>query len=123
ELYETKFLYYKVMCHNIIGNNVRKEKVIAKFNENNYTGGSQVQCYEAMKLLRMMTFAPVMIATQNEEVEKVCQKLNEGIMDGIQSAYMVNAQSKVIIVELTKPIAQEVIKQSNRFGAATHPEI
>ena len=115
------FSGFKVLGPEGIGVIVGKEEAIAKVHEHNYSGGGQVQGYEAMELLRMMTFAPVMLATQNEEVEKVCQKLNEGIMDGIQSAYMVNAQSKVIIVELTKPIAQEVIKQSNRFGAATHP--
>src|SRR5690625_6910125 len=74
-----------------------------------------------MELLRMMTFAPVASDTQNEVVEDVCQQLNEGMIEGVDRAYMVNAQSKVIIVELKEPIAQKVIKQSNELGAATHP--
>lgn len=89
--------------------------------ERNYSGGGQVQGYEAMELLRMMTFAPVSLAIQNEQVEELCRRLNEGEVPGIRAAYMTNAQSKNVIVELEKPIAQKVISFSDSNGAATHP--
>ncbi|MEC5425214.1 aminotransferase class V-fold PLP-dependent enzyme [Virgibacillus sp. C22-A2] len=115
------FSGFKILGPEGIGVIIGKEKHINLLQERNYSGGGQVQGYEAMELLRMMTFAPVSLATQNEQVEEVCRKLNEGVIEGIESAYMTNAQSKNVIVELKSPIAQEVIKRSNEFGAATHP--
>ncbi|MDY0406738.1 aminotransferase class V-fold PLP-dependent enzyme [Virgibacillus sp. 179-BFC.A HS] len=115
------FSGFKVLGPEGIGIIVGKNRGIEALQKSNYSGGGQVQGHEAMELLRMMTFAPVSLATQNEQVEEVCKRLNEGAIDGIDNAYMVNAQSKVVIVELKKPIAQQVIQRSNALGAATHP--
>lgn len=115
------FSGFKILGPEGIGVIVGKEDVIKLLQERNYSGGGQVQGYEAMDLLRMMTFAPVSLAIQNVQVEEVCKLLNEGAIEGIESAYMANAQSKNVIVELKDPITQEVIKQSNSLGAATHP--
>lgn len=98
-----------------------KKEGIERVHQYNYSGGGQVQGYEAMEMLRMMTFAPVSLAIQGEQVEKLCQALNEGAVAGIRAAYITNAQSKNVIVELEDPIAQEVIKLSDTHGAATHP--
>ncbi|KON86174.1 hypothetical protein AF332_04605 [Sporosarcina globispora] len=98
-----------------------KKDAIERVHHYNYSGGGQVQGYEAMELLRMMTFAPVSLAIQNEQVEELCRRLNEGAVDGIRAAYMTNAQSKNVIVELEDPIAQGVISISDEHGAATHP--
>lgn len=98
-----------------------KNEAIERVHHYNYSGGGQVQGYEAMELLRMMTFAPVSLAIQNEQVEELCHRLNEGAVNGIRAAYMTNAQSKNVIVELEDPIAQRVISISDEHGAATHP--
>ena len=98
-----------------------KKEGIERVHQYNYSGGGQVQGYEAMEMLRMMTFAPVSLAIQGEQVEKLCQELNEGAVAGIRAAYITNAQSKNVIVELEDPIAQEVIQLSDTHGAATHP--
>jgi len=98
-----------------------KKEAIERVHHYNYSGGGQVQGYEAMELLRMMTFAPVSLAIQNEQVEELCRRLNEGTVNGIRAAYMTNAQSKNVIVELEDPIAQRVISISDEHGAATHP--
>src|SRR5690625_7663628 len=74
-----------------------------------------------MELLRMMTFAPVMFAIQSEQVMEVCDRLNQGEINGVRHAYVVNAQSKVIIAELDEPLAPRVIEASNSLEAATHP--
>ncbi|MBU8772204.1 aminotransferase class V-fold PLP-dependent enzyme [Cytobacillus oceanisediminis] len=98
-----------------------KKEAIERVHHYNYSGGGQVQGYEAMELLRMMTFAPVSLAIQNEQVEELCRRLNEGVVNGVRAAYMTNAQSKNVIVELEDPIAQRVISISDEHGAATHP--
>ncbi|WP_042224032.1 aminotransferase class V-fold PLP-dependent enzyme [Oceanobacillus manasiensis] len=115
------FSGFKLLGPEGIGVIVGKAEAIDLLQQRNYSGGGQVQGYEAMELLRMMTFAPVSLATQNEQVEAVCRRLNEGAIAGIETAYMTNAQSKNVIVELQEPIAQEVIRKSNELGAATHP--
>lgn len=115
------FSGFKLLGPEGIGVIVGKEAGIKRLQERNYSGGGQVQGFEAMELLRMMAFAPVSLATQNEQVEALCKKLNEGAVPGIDAAYMTNSQSKNVIVELREPIAQEVINKSNHLGAATHP--
>ncbi|WP_337969801.1 aminotransferase class V-fold PLP-dependent enzyme [Virgibacillus salexigens] len=115
------FSGFKLLGPEGIGVIVGKQGAINMLQEKNYSGGGKVQGYEAMELIRMMTFAPVSLATQNEQVEELCKQLNEGLIKGIAAAYMSNAQSKNVIVELEQPIAEEVIQQSNLLGAATHP--
>ncbi|WP_174614739.1 aminotransferase class V-fold PLP-dependent enzyme [Virgibacillus ihumii] len=115
------FSGFKVLGPEGIGVIAGKEDGIKSLQSRNYSGGGQVQGYEAMELLRMMTFAPVSLAIQNEQVEEVCRHLNEGEIKGITAAYMTNSQSKNVIVELQEAIAPEVIKLSNKYGAATHP--
>lgn len=115
------FSGFKVLGPEGIGIIAGKKDALDVIHERNYSGGGQVQGYEAMELLRMMTFAPVSLAIQNEQVEELCRRLNEGEVPGIRAAYMTNAQSKNVIVELEQPIAQKVISLSDSCGAATHP--
>lgn len=115
------FSGFKVLGPEGIAIIVGKKAGLEVIHERNYSGGGQVQGYEAMDLLRMMTFAPVSLAIQNEQVEELCRRLNEGEVPGISTAYMTNAQSKNVIVELEKPVAQKVISLSDSIGAATHP--
>ncbi|WP_040978517.1 aminotransferase class V-fold PLP-dependent enzyme [Oceanobacillus jeddahense] len=115
------FSGFKLLGPEGIGVIVGKDQTIQQLKEKNYSGGGQVQGYEALELLRMMTFSPVLLATQNEQVEELCRLLNEGEIDGIEHAYIANAQSKNVIVELQEPIAEQVLKRSNELGAAPHP--
>lgn len=115
------FSGFKVLGPEGVGVIVGRAKAIEHVQQRNYSGGGQVQGYEAMALLRMMTFAPVSLAMQNEQVQEVCKRLNEGDISGIDQAYIANSQSKNIIVELQQPIAQDVIQRSNSLGAATYP--
>lgn len=115
------FSGFKLMGPEGIGVILGKKDKIDLIHAKNYSGGGQVQGFEAMELLRMMTLTPVLFAVQSKQVEEICRQLNEGAIEEVDCAYVVNAQSKNVIVELKEPIAPEVIKQSNRFGAATHP--
>ncbi|WP_423408419.1 aminotransferase class V-fold PLP-dependent enzyme [Heyndrickxia sp. MSNUG] len=115
------FSGFKVLGPEGVAIIVGKKAGLDVIHERNYSGGGQVQGYEAMELLRMMTFAPVSLAIQNEQVEELCRRLNEGEVPGIKAAYMTNAQSKNVIVELEMPVAQKVIALSDSNGAATHP--
>src|SRR5690625_1507371 len=68
------FSGFKVLGPEGVGVIVGKKKALTLIHERNYSGGSKVQGFEAMELLRMMTFAPVMFAIQNKQVEEICKR-------------------------------------------------
>ncbi|WP_139823737.1 aminotransferase class V-fold PLP-dependent enzyme [Thalassobacillus devorans] len=104
-----------------IGIILGKQAGIDKFRQRNYSGGGQVQGYEAMDLLRSLVTAPILIAVQNEQTEKLNSLLNSGVIPEIEKSYITNSQSKNVIIELKKPIAEQVIAASEKFGGAVYP--
>ncbi len=82
-------------------------ETIKSINKLNYSGGSQVQGYEAMDALRSLVYAPVMLAIQKEVGDEVVKRINQGEIKGVKSAFIANAQSRVILVEFEKPIAKK----------------
>jgi cystathionine beta-lyase family protein involved in aluminum resistance len=115
------FSLFKLLGPEGIGLIIGKEELIRKIEKLNYSGGGQVQGYEAMQALRGLVYAPVMLAIQAEVNEELVTILNQGIVAGVKRAFLANAQSKVLLVELNEPIAEEVLKFANEFGAAPHP--
>ena len=115
------FSGFKLMGPQGIGIIIGRREGIQELQARNYSGGGQVQGYEAHELLRSMVFAPVMLAIQNEQVEKLCHRLAGGEVAGVRDAYITNSQSKNVIVELEQPVAPAVIERASRYGAATYP--
>lgn len=115
------FSGFKLLGPQGIGVILGRKESIEQLHERNYSGGGQVQGFEAHELLRSLAFAPVMIAIQNEQVEELCLRLNKGEINGIKDAYMTNSQSKNVIVEFEQPIAPNVIELASKYGAATYP--
>lgn len=87
----------------------------------NYSGGSQVQGYEAMDALRSLVYAPVMLAIQKQVGDEVVARINNGEVKGIKSAFIANAQSRVVLVEFEEPIAKKVLEYTNILGGAPYP--
>lgn len=87
----------------------------------NYSGGSQVQGQEAMDALRSLVYAPVMLAIQKQVGDEVVARINGGEIKGVQSAFIANAQSRVILVEFERPIAKAVLEYTNLLGGAPYP--
>ena len=88
------------------------------------SGGTQVQGYEALDALRSLVTAPVQLAIQAIETEKICNAIVTQIEAGnslIKNAFIANMQSRVIMVELTQPIAQKVISCAAHLGASSYP--
>jgi hypothetical protein len=115
------FSLFKLLGPEGLGCILAPKAIIEKIRKQAYSGGTQVQGPEAMSALRMLVFAPVALAIQGEVVAEVSARLNRGEVEGVKGAYIANAQSRVVLVELESPLAQEVIKKSISFGAATHP--
>lgn len=115
------FSTFKLLGPEGIGCIVGNKKYIDVLREENYSGGSQVQGHESLDVLRGLTYAPVALANQANVVNELVRRLNGKEIPEISKAYVANAQSKVLLVEFVKPIAQEILKYTNSLGAAPNP--
>lgn len=115
------FSTFKLLGPEGIGCIVGNKKQIDILRKENYSGGSQVQGHEALDALRGLTYAPVALANQANVVNELVKRLNNKEIPEVSYAYVANAQSKVLLVEFEKPIAQDVLKYTNSFGAAPNP--
>lgn len=105
-----------------VGLVIGRKEIINKIRKMNYSGGSQVQGYEAMEVLRGLSLAPVLLAIQANEINKLKKILNnKEEYPYIKEVFIANAQSKVILVEFKENIAEEILKYSYELGALTHP--
>jgi len=115
------FSLFKLLGPEGIGCIVGKRGYIEKITAANYSGGGQVQGHEAMDALRSLVYAPVALAIQAEVGAEVVKRLNDGELAGVKNAFIANAQSRVIIVELQEANAPVIIKNAEKLGAAPHP--
>ncbi len=116
------FSTFKLLGPVGIGCLVGKKELIEKVSKMNYSGGGQVQGYEAMEALRGMVYAPVSLAIQAQEGEKILKILkNKDRYGYIKNVFMANAQSKVVLVEFEEDIAEEIISEAIKLGALPYP--
>jgi Aminotransferase class-V len=115
------FSSFKVLGPEGVGVLIGKKDLIDKVYSLNYSGGSQVQGHEAMEALRGLVYAPVALAIQSEVNEELVTRLKSGEVEGVKDAFLANAQSKVLLVELNENIAEDVLDLTTKYGAASHP--
>lgn len=115
------FSSFKVLGPEGVGVLIGKKDLIDKVYSLNYSGGSQVQGHEAMEALRGLVYAPVALAIQSEVNEELVIRLKSGEVEGVKDAFLANAQSKVLLVELNENIAEDVLELTTKYGAASHP--
>ena len=115
------FSSFKLLGPEGVGVLVGKADLIEKVVSLNYSGGSQVQGFEAMEVLRGLVYAPVSLAIQAEVNEELVERLKNGEVKGVKNAFLANAQSKVLLVEFEKEIANIVLEKSEKLGAAPNP--
>jgi hypothetical protein len=115
------FSLFKLLGPEGIGCVTGKKVYVEKIRGTHYSGGVQVQGSEALEALRSLVYAPVALALQAEVCDEVTERLRGGEVPGVKDAFVVNAQSRVVIVELEKPDAPEVLIRAERLGAAPYP--
>ncbi|NIZ41310.1 aminotransferase (plasmid) [Entomospira entomophila] len=115
------FSTFKLLGPEGVGCLVGDQRYISRIKSQNYSGGLQVQGHEALDVLRGMISAPVSLAISAMVVEECCHRLNQREVTGVKRAFIANAQSKVLLVELEDPIAAAVLRIANQLGAAPHP--
>lgn len=115
------FSAFKLLGPEGIGIITGKKDYIDRLIGENYSGGMQVQGHEALEVLRGLTYAPVALAVQAGVGEECAKRLAAGEVSGVRHAFVANAQSRVLLVELQEEIAAEVLKEAEKLGAAPYP--
>lgn len=115
------FSSFKLLGPQGVGVVVGDKKAIDFLRTTHYSGGSQVQGFEALDVLFGLVYAPVALAVQATQIELIVNKINSGQVEGVKQAVIANAQSKVVLVELENGIAKKVLEQAVGLGAASHP--
>ncbi|EOG03999.1 hypothetical protein SKQ_01708 [Enterococcus faecium EnGen0171] len=115
------FSTFKLLGPEGIGCIVGDKTPIERLKMENYSGGGQVQGHESIDVLRGMIYAPVSLAISAEVSEEVSARINNREIDGLAEAFIVNAQSKVIVVKLSNSNAKKVIEAASNFGALPNP--
>ena len=115
------FSTFKLQGPEGIGCIVGKKEYIDFLVKLNYSGGSQTQGHEALEVLRGMVYAPVALAIQAQVNDRLVERLLGGELPGIKDAFLANAQSKVLLVEFEEPIAEKVLEEAEKLGAAPNP--
>lgn len=115
------FSLFKLQGPAGIGLLLGKNKYLTAVKKINYSGGSQVQGPEAMAALRAMVTAPVILAVQAKSVAEVNERLNQGEISAVESSFIANAQSKVVIMKFKQAIAKEFLAKVNQYGGVPYP--
>ena len=115
------FSSFKLLGPEGVGVIVGKAEYIDKIEKLNYSGGSKAQGWQAMEVLRGLIYAPVALAIQAEVAEELVKRLKENTLPEIKDAFLANAQSKVLLVEFSEPIARAVLKEAEKRGGLPNP--
>lgn len=115
------FSAFKLLGPEGIGVIVGKKSLLDEIEHKNYSGGSKVQGWQAMEVLRSLVYVPVMQAIQSNVNQEIILKLKNMKIKEIKDVFLANAQSNVIIVEFENEIAAEVLYEAERLGAAPNP--
>lgn len=116
------FSCFKLLGPVGIGLIIGKREIIENMRKHNYSGGSQVQGFEAMEVLRGLVYAPVALSIQAKQIEGLYNILKDKKrFPYIKDVYIANSQSKVVLVEFCEHIAKNILKQTVKLGALSHP--
>lgn len=115
------FSSFKLLGPEGIGIIAGKKRFIDKLVSESYSGGMQTQGHEALAVLGGLVYAPVALAIQARVNEECAKRLKSGEIHGVRDAFVANAQSRVLLVEFQENIAERVLIEAEKLGAAPHP--
>ena len=72
-------------------------------------------------MLHGLVYAPVALAIQAQVNDTCVRRLVSGEIPEVKDAFLANAQSKVLLVEFREPIAEAVLREAEKLGAAPNP--
>ena len=115
------FSSFKLLGPEGIGIVVGKKKYVDQLVAESYSGGMQTQGHEALDVLHGLVYAPGALAIQAQVNDTCVRRLVSGEIPEVKDAFLANAQSKVLLVEFREPIAEAVLREAEKLGAAPNP--
>lgn len=115
------FSSFKLLGPEGIGILVGKKSYLDLLRKEHYSGGMQTQGHEALDVLRGLVYAPLSLAVEARESEECVRRLTSGEIPKVKEACLANAQSKIILVEFYEDIAESVLQEAHKLGAAPYP--
>lgn len=116
------FSTFKLLGPEGIGCIVGKAAYIDALAKQMYSGGLQCQGWEALEVLRGLVYAPVSLAIQGQTIEECHRRLQiQKELPEVKGAYIVNGQSKILLVEFYEDIAQDILNYAQTLGALPYP--
>lgn len=115
------FSAFKLLGPEGIGVIAGKKRYIDQLVAESYSGGMQTQGHESLDVLHGLIYAPVALAIQAQVNEECVARLKSGEIPQVKDAFLANAQSKVLLVEFHENIAEKVLWQAEKLGAAPNP--
>jgi len=115
------FSLFKLMGPEGVGCILGPQDVISEIDRQNYSGGGQVQGWQALDALRAMIAVPVLWAVQGKVVDEVASRLNAGEIPEVEKCLIANAQDRTLLIRFREPIARLVLEAAPSFGAIPHP--
>jgi len=115
------FSCFKLLGPEGVGVVAGRKELIERIEEMNYSGGSKVQGWQAMEVLRGLVYAPVALAIQAEVNEELVARLKNNSIPEVKDAFLANSQSKVLLVEFKEDIAKQVLAEAEKLGGLPNP--
>lgn len=116
------FSTFKLLGPEGIGCIVGKKQYIDILVKHHYSGGSQTQGWESLEVLKGLVYAPVALAIQAKTNDELVRRLaEENELPEVKTAFLANAQSKVLLVEFKENIAKQVLEEAEKLGALRNP--
>jgi Ni,Fe-hydrogenase III small subunit len=117
----SSFSFFKLLSRAQLGAVVGPADVLSTIRRDLSSAGCQVQGADAMEALRMLVYAPVALATQNEVVCQVTKRINHLIGDGelpqLRAAIAGQPGIRSVILLFNEPVAEEFLASAWRNGS------
>lgn len=95
--------------------------IVDRARQHNYSGGGQVQGWQALDVLQALVAAPANWVWQSREVMRLADALRNGAVPAIVDAGLTNAQDLCVVALLAEPNADQVRERAASAGAAPYP--
>lgn len=95
--------------------------IVDRVRAQNYSGGGQVQGWQALRALQALVMVPLNWAAQTGATQDLHTMLSGGEVDGVVDARLANAQDLCVIALLDAPVARALPEAAARFGASPYP--
>ncbi|MCW2736857.1 hypothetical protein [Nocardioides sp.] len=115
------FSLYKLLSPTQIGCVVGPHDLVSSIRRDLSSAGCQVQGPAAMAALRMLVYAPVALAIQNDTVNESARRINELAHEGrlpfVRGAVAAQPGIRCVVVVFDEPVAEAFVRSAWRNGS------